>query len=131
MPNELHVKENGIEIGFTTPIDPQSAGDPDSYDVQQWNYVWAEDYGSPEVHVGDPKQKGRETVTVKQAIVSADKKHVLLVMPDIQPVMQMKINMKIDAADGSPVEWEVDNTINRVPNYKPHAAASQPTASAK
>ena len=131
MPNELHVKENGIEIGFTTPIDPKSAGDPDSYDVEQWNYVWAEDYGSPEVHVGDPKQKGRETVNVKQAIVSADKKHVLLVMTDIQPVMQMKIKMKIDAADGSPVECEIDNSINRVPNYKPHAAASQPTASAK
>src|SRR6185295_1296542 len=40
MPTSFHVKENGVEVGFTVPVDPKSAGDPDSYDVEQWNYIW-------------------------------------------------------------------------------------------
>ena len=39
MPTSFHVKENGIELGFTTALDPASAGDADSYDVEQWNYM--------------------------------------------------------------------------------------------
>jgi hypothetical protein len=53
--------------------------------------------------------------------------------------MQMKIAMNINAADGTPMEYEIYNTINRVPGYKPRpttaptaaAAARQPTAAAK
>jgi hypothetical protein len=45
--------------------------------------------------------------------LSADKKSVLLVMPDIQPVMQMKIGMNIDAADGAAMKYDVIGTINR------------------
>jgi glucose/arabinose dehydrogenase len=137
MPTSFHVKENGVELGFTQPVDPETAGDPDSYDVEQWNYIWSKNYGSPEVHVDDPAEKGRQPVKVTEARVSPDHKHVLLVMPDIEPVMQMKIAMNIDAADSSEMKYEIDATINRVPNFhprtraKPTTASTQPTASAK
>src|SRR3954466_5127186 len=138
MPTSFHVKENGIEFGFPTPVDPASAGDADSYDVEQWNYIWSKDYGSPEVHVDDPKEKGRQPVKVSEARVSPDKMSVLLVMTDIQPVMQIKIATNIDAADGTEMKYEIDGTINRVPNYhpKPHPTtstkpATQPTAEVK
>src|SRR5262249_3222417 len=81
MPTAFHVKENGIELGFTNPVDPETAGDPDSYDVEQWNYLWTKDYGSPEVHVDNPDEKGRQPVKVMAAKVSPDKKSVLLVIP--------------------------------------------------
>jgi hypothetical protein len=126
MPTAFHVKQNGIELGFTCRVDPTTAGDPDSYDVEQWNYIWSKDYGSPEVHVDDATQKGRQPVKVTEARVSPDKKSVLLVIPDIQPVMQIKIATNIDAADGSEMKYEIDGTINRVPNYhpKPHPTTS-------
>ena len=138
MPTSFHVRDNGVEIGFTSPVDPQTAGDADSYDVEQWNYIWSQAYGSPEVHVDDPKQTGRSPVKVTEVRVSPDKKSVLLVIPDIQPVMQMKIAMNLNAADGATMNYEIDGTINKVPNWQPKPKtvaspkpATQPTALAK
>ena len=137
MPTSFHVKENGVEIGFTQPVDPATATDPDSYDVEQWNYIWSQDYGSPEVHVDDAKQKGHQPVTISAVKLAPDHKSVLLVMPEIEPVMQMKIITNFDAADGSEMKYEIDGTINRVPNYHPHphpttsTQPSAPTASVK
>jgi hypothetical protein len=36
-------------------------------------------------------------------------------MPEIRPVMQMRIHFRLKAADGTPVEHEIHNTIHRVP----------------
>jgi hypothetical protein len=47
--------------------------------------------------------------------LSSDKKTLLLKLPEMVPCMQMKIKFKIQAADGSPVEQEIHNTIHRVP----------------
>jgi hypothetical protein len=131
MPNELHVKKDAITIGFTQAVDPQTAGDPDSYSIEQWNYVWSKEYGSPEVHVDDDTAKGRDTVQVKSVDVAADHRSVTLHIPELRPVMQMQIQMKLDAANGAPVEYTIYNTINRVPGYvsrpKP---ASRPTTMA-
>ena len=117
MPSSLHVKEDGIEIGFTVPIDASTAGDRDSYDIEQWNYIWSQSYGSPEVTVEDPNKHGHDVVEVKSVEVCADHKSVKLKIANLQPVMQMKISMKINAADGAPIEYDVYNTINKVPGY--------------
>jgi glucose/arabinose dehydrogenase len=131
MPTSFHVKENGVEIGFTQPVDPDTAKDPDSYDAEQWNYIWSQDYGSPEVHVDDPKQKGHQPVKIAEVKLSPDHKSVMLVMPDIEPVMQLKIVTNFDAADNSEMKYEIDATINAVPNYRPHAHPTTQTASMK
>ena len=68
---------------------------------------------------------------VKSVEVSSDHRSVTLHIRDLQPVMQMQIQMKIDAEDGTPMEYTICNTINTVPGYVPHpkpatAPASQP-----
>jgi hypothetical protein len=75
-------------------------------------------------------------VKVTEARLAQDGKSVLLVMPDIEPVMQMKIGMNLDAADGTAMKYEIDSTLNRVPNFKPKPKpatkpVTQPTASVK
>jgi len=47
-------------------------------------------------------------------ILSADKKSVFLEVPGLQPVMQMRIKMKINSADGARLPEEIVNTINAV-----------------
>jgi hypothetical protein len=116
MPNELHVRRNGIELGFTDSLDRASAEDLQNYSVEQWNYRWTEKYGSDDFSVSDPQKKGHDAVNVRRAKLSPDNKHVLLEIADLQPVMQMKIKFAIKSADGAPVEWEIYNTINRVPS---------------
>jgi hypothetical protein len=114
MPTELHVKADGIEITFTSPVDESTAKDVQNYDLEQWNYLWTSDYGSPEMSVEKPKEKGHDPVDVDAVTVSADKKTIFLKVEDLKPVMQMKIHMKIKAADGSPVDYAIYNTIQKV-----------------
>jgi glucose/arabinose dehydrogenase len=115
MPNELHVRRNGIEIGFSEPLERASAEDLQNYSAEQWNYRWTEKYGSDDYSVANPEKKGRDTVNLRAAKLSAGNKHVLLEIPDLKPVMQMKIRFALKDTDGAPVEWEIYNTINRVP----------------
>jgi hypothetical protein len=128
MPYEMHVKNNGIRITFTNPLDAESVKDVENYDVQQWNYVWSEAYGSPDVSAKKPvavkgeekkewskaqmSKRERDTVPLKSATLLDDKKTIFLEIPEIQPVMQMKIKFNLKAADGTPIRQEIINTIN-------------------
>jgi glucose/arabinose dehydrogenase len=70
--SEMKVVKEGIQLTFTEPLDPETAGDPGSYAVQQWNYDYSAKYGSPDLSVADPKKKGRDTLEVSAARLSAD-----------------------------------------------------------
>jgi glucose/arabinose dehydrogenase len=111
MPTKLRATKQGIELTFTSPLDEVSAADVGNWAVEQWNYKWTADYGSPEFSVADPAKKGHDKVEVKSARLSKDKKTVFLEIPTIQPVMQMKISANVKAADGATVKQEVWNSI--------------------
>jgi len=116
MPTELHVKPAAIELSFTSPLDPKSATDPENYAIEQWNYKWTSNYGSPDFSVKNPEEKAHDLVEIKSAKLSADKKTVRLEIPALIPVMQMKIKYNITAADGTALKQEVFNTIHNVPS---------------
>jgi hypothetical protein len=116
MPCGLKVTGQAIEITFTDPLERLTASDAGSYSIEQWNYVWSGAYGSPDVSVLDPKQKKHDTLEVKSAKLSPDGKTITLDVPGLRPVMQMKIGINVDAADGNEMKWEIHNTINRVGN---------------
>jgi hypothetical protein len=125
MPKDLHVFSDGIEISFTSPLDRGLAADPDSYAIEQWNYIWSENYGSPQVKASDPSQTGHDELTVMAAEVSADGRKVFLRIDGLRPVMQMKIVLRLEAEGGEPVEQTIYNTINRPAGpYRGEAAAS-------
>jgi hypothetical protein len=115
MPTALHVKHDGVEIAFTSPVDPSVASDPGNYSVEQWNLLWSSNYGSDEYSVAEPKTKAHDPVDVEKVTLSPDHKTVFLKLDEVVPVMQMKIQMKLKSADGSPMEYSIYNTINRVP----------------
>ena len=68
-----------------------------------------------EYKVSDPNQIGRDTLEIKSATLSSDGKTVSLAIAGLHPVMQMAIKLRVDAADKTPIELEIDHTINRVP----------------
>jgi glucose/arabinose dehydrogenase len=116
MPLEMHVLKDGIQITFTCELSPTEAVNLDNYDVEQWNYRWTGNYGSPEFSPSDPNAQKHDKVAVQGVKLSADKRTVFLEIPDIKPVDQMRIKFKIAAADGTPVSDEIHNTIYRVGN---------------
>lgn len=69
--------KDGMELRFTQPLDPQMAGDPESYDVLQYCYRYHETYGSPEFdHEG--KENSASSIKVEAATVAADRTTVRL-----------------------------------------------------
>jgi hypothetical protein len=114
-PIALHVRHDGIEISFSGKLDPATANDTQSYDVQEWNYRYSAAYGSPELKVSDPTRQGHDTVTLKSAKLEPDGRTVFLQIDKLQPVMQMAIACQLSSADGTETDCEIDNTINKVP----------------
>lgn len=111
----LHITPSGVDITFTVPLDRESATDTQNYSAQWWNYRWTKKYGSDEYKVSDPNQVGRDTLDIKTAALSADGKTVSLGIAGLHQVMQMAIKFRVDAADKTPIELEIDHTINKVP----------------
>ena len=57
-PFEIHTVsalKDGFELTFTEPVDPASAGKPESYSMAAWTYIYQSGYGSPEVDQATPK----------------------------------------------------------------------------
>ena len=126
MPKELHVQPTGIEITFTSALDAKSAADDGNWAIDQWNYKWTANYGSQMYSVAEPDKAigsnkianskfGGEDLVVKKATVRPDGKTVFLeVEGGVKPVMQMRIRMNINAADGTPINQTIYNTVNKV-----------------
>ncbi len=114
LPSALHIAKNGVQIAFTSALDPASATDLQNYSLEQWNYKYSGDYGSPEFSVEKPGEQHHDPVAVQAARLSPDRKTVFLEIAGLRPVMQMKIKFALTAADGSPVAQEIYNTIHRV-----------------
>ena len=115
MPVGLKVEENGLSITFNHPLDPKSAGNPDNYYIEDWNYKYSKDYGSKDYRVIDPKKFGRDEMFIDAAKLSNDNRTVFLEAPDLGPVMQMGITYQINAADGTELKNTIYNTINLMP----------------
>jgi glucose/arabinose dehydrogenase len=52
--SQMRAKSDGFELTFTQPIDPTTAGDPASYNMSTYTYIYQSQYGSPEVDVTMP-----------------------------------------------------------------------------
>ena len=116
MAGEIHALKQGLQITFTSPLDETSATALDSYSMEQWNYKWTSDYGSPEFSVLDPAQKKHDPVAIRSVKLLPDKKTIFLEIPEIRPVNQYKLKVKITAADGSPISQDIYGTIHRLGN---------------
>ena len=114
LPVDLKVRPGEIAISFSDPLDKASAADADNYALKQWNYRWTENYGSAKYKISDPKKQGMDEVEVQSARVSADGRTVTLLINDLKPVMQMKVQYNVKAADGAKVQSSIWHTINAV-----------------
>ncbi len=61
---------DGFDVHFTEPVDPATAGNPASYSMDTFTYIYQSDYGSPQVDATTP--------VITAATVSPDKKSVHL-----------------------------------------------------
>ena len=95
-----------MEIQFTDALDPASANDPKNYAVKIWSLRRSANYGSPHLN--------EHSLTVSKATLAADKKSVVLHLPELQPTWSMEILCHLRGTNGVPFTRTVHNTIHHL-----------------
>jgi glucose/arabinose dehydrogenase len=114
LPVGLTVTKGEVHLRFSAPLDPDTVN-AESVSAERWNYAWTGAYGSADLSVADPTKKGRDQVAISGVSLEADKRTVVIAIPDLKPVMQQAITVKFADANGEMVKFTLYQTINVVP----------------
>jgi hypothetical protein len=102
LPIGFHVHENGVTLRFSEPIDPVVAEETKNQFAQCWNYRYGPAYGSPEFSSRHMRTLGHDVLAVASAHVLADRHTLFLEIPELQPVNQLHLYVRVD--EGEPHE---------------------------
>lgn len=114
LPVQFRTLQNGVAITFTEPLNREAVEDLNNYHLEQWNYRYAESYGSHDFKVSDPKQEGHDEVRVESATLLADGRTVFLEIADLQPVHQLTIGFALTSATGAEIRHTIAYTIHKI-----------------
>jgi len=112
---DVKVRPNGLEITFNFKPDEARAIDSGNYDIVQYNYMWRQNDGSEKWSVEEPFLLGPDKVDVKEVELTNNGHTVLLSIPDIQPVDQMRVRVDLESENGKQFKESIYMTIHNVP----------------
>ncbi|HLY10237.1 MAG TPA: DUF6797 domain-containing protein [Planctomycetota bacterium] len=115
LPVAVKTRKRGMDVTFSYPLDPVSATDIENVGALGFNVVRTAAYGSPEYSLQDPKRPGRDPIEITGSRLLADGKTVSLDIPELRPMTNFILRFRMKAANGSPVNLELDYTLHRVP----------------
>lgn len=106
---EMKATPDGYRLTFTEPVDPVTAGDVKSYNVESWTYRYHSNYGD--------KPQNQHPLKVTAAKVSADGKTVDLAIEGREPFYVDQVRMDgIRNRDGRGLLHPIGYyTLNRIP----------------
>jgi glucose/arabinose dehydrogenase len=118
--HEMRARFDGFELTFTQPINPATATDPGSYQIETYTYIYQESYGSPEVD--------HTTPVIQEIKVAPDALSVRLILDGLQIGHVHELHLPgIRSATGLPLLHPVAYyTLNAIPQ----PPAGQPTPAA-
>jgi hypothetical protein len=111
LPISLHAQINGMELQFSDALDSGAASEPKNYAIKVWALKRSADYGS--------KHLDEHGLNITKAVLSRDRKSVLLAIPNLQPTWSMEIKMILRGADGTPFSRTLHNTIHQLGGTPP------------
>lgn len=114
LPVAFKATTEGLAVTFNQALDMNSANDAENYGAERWNYRWSGGYGSPEISVSNPQQNKHDKLEITGAKLQADGKTVVLSIKDMKPADQIKLKFNLDAADGTPVAYEIYATAGKL-----------------
>jgi putative heme-binding domain-containing protein len=124
LPVEFHARENGVLVKFSSPVDRALASQAKNHFAQVWNYRYGSAYGSPEFSPRHPGMPGHDPLAIRSARVLDDGQTLFLELPEIQPVSQLHLHLKVDA--GPPLDLfatvhKLAEPYRDFPGYTPEA----------
>ena len=124
IPRELVPMDQGVLLRFDVALDPRKATDPSSYSLQSWHYIRSHKYGSAQYKAdGTP---GQDSLPVSSAYLSRDGKSVFLGVPDMKPVMQLRVGWSLATTDGLAFEENGYTTPYELAKFEPEAEGFGP-----
>jgi hypothetical protein len=106
---EVRAQPDGFDLIFTLPVDPQSAADPDSYQLSRFTYLYHSTYGSDEIQKSD--------LEVASVTVSDDGRRARL---EVSGLRELFVHQIVAAGvrdrEGKPLlHPDAYYTLNRIP----------------
>lgn len=112
LPEQFKAGEQGIVLRFGVELDSALAVNPSNFQVKRWNYKRTKEYGSG--HFKPDGTPGEESMPVFSSHISADRKAVLIAVPDMKEVMQMEVMYNLKSTDSAVLEDGFWFTVNDV-----------------
>ena len=97
-PREVLPTQSGILLRFDVALDPASAANPDNFSVTSWHYKRTYNYGSPQFKADG--SNGIDRLSPSNAYVSSDRRAVFVAVPQMSPVMQMRVAWSLKTSAG-------------------------------
>ena len=124
LPRELVPMDKGILLRFDTTLDARTAVNPANYSAERWCYRRTANYGSP--HFKLDGSKGQEAMTPSSVYLAKDAKSVFIGLPDMRPVMQMRLGWALSTREGVPIEQSAYFTPHDLVRFNPPAEGFEP-----
>jgi mono/diheme cytochrome c family protein len=119
LPSEIAPMDKGLLLRFESPLDAAKAADPRNYTVTSWHYVRTYKYGSPQLTAdGTP---GVDRLAPASAYLSRDGRSVFVGLPDMKPVMQMRVGWTLATTDGTVFQESASFTPYELATFNPEA----------
>jgi type 1 glutamine amidotransferase/cytochrome c2 len=116
LPEAVRTYPNGLAIRFTSPLNADSAEDPDAYRLEGWNYRYSKDYGSPDLKLSDPLAEGHDEWNVRSATLLQDGRTLFLELPGLRPMNQLRIEYELTSSSGREFQGTLNYTIHQTGN---------------
>ena len=119
VPRDVVPMDKGILLRFDEPLDAAKAADPDNYSLTSWRYQRTYRYGSPQFKADGTA--GIDRLAPSSAYLSKDGRAVFLGVPDMKPVMQMRLGWSLATAAGVAFEDNAYFTPHELAPFDPQA----------
>ncbi len=129
LPIGFHVHQNGVRIDFSEPLPAEYAGESKNHFAQCWNYRYSGAYGSPEYSPSHPGTPGHDPLAIQSAHLLENGRSLFLEIPDIQPVNQLHLRLRVGEQDRQDLFLTVhklDEPWTNFPGYQAIAKTIQP-----
>ncbi len=117
LPIEVAPMDKGVLLRFEHKLDQTKATDPNSYSLASWHYQRTHNYGSPQYK--ENGETGIDWLTPSSAYLSNDQLSVFVGIPNMKPVMQLRVGWSLQTQDGIDFEENAYTTIYDLPQFDP------------
>lgn len=119
VPRAVVPMDKGVLLRFDARLDAATALEPDNYSLGSWNYRRTYQYGSPKFKADGTQ--GVDQLTASGVYLSKDSRAVFVAVPQMKPVMQMRVGWTLATTEGQKFTETASFTPYDLPPFDPEA----------